>query len=134
MKNPLLKYLFTCKSCGNESPCELTTYSKKELLKVHGKPNLDQRCLKCGYEANYHLDRLYARTKVWPMVMVWGLALTVSILVAVWRYEWSGDYFSDEDLGGVAFGFVVPLFAGMYVAVRMWRLGKNFNKAVRDIK
>ncbi len=134
MRNPFLKYLFTCKSCGNETPCQLEAYSKGRLLKIHSRPFLDQRCHKCGYEANYHFDRFYAKTKIWPVILVWSITLAISVFAAYWRYHWWGGIYDDVDLGGIAFGFFAPLSVGSYVVVRMWRIGKNFNKAVRDIR
>lgn len=135
MKNPFLKYLFTCKNCGKESPCQLSAHSKKRLVEIHGKAEVNQRCWKCGYDTTYHLDRLYAKMQWWPTVVLWLVAIASSYFWGMSLYEQFGGLGGrsfDKKIEAITIAFILPLAVAGFVVVQMWRMDNRFNRPMRD--
>jgi len=100
-----------------------------------GKPFVDQRCWICGHDANYHFDRLYSKSKVWPILVIWVLALGVSYFFGMALYERFGDLEgrSDDKLYALAIAFIAPLALGGLIAIQVARFSSKFNQEASEL-
>ena len=132
MKSPFRKYLFTCKNCGHESACQVDAYNKVKLLKIHGRPSLDQRCRICGHEAHYHFDRLYSKPRIWPVIIIWIVALSASYFGGRWLYERFGNLDSDPDgkLYVLAISTILPFALAVFSTMRITHSESRFDDVV----
>ena len=134
MRNPFLKYLFTCKHCGEESPSQLSAYNKMKLQDIHGKPQAAQRCMKCGHQTEYHFDRLYAKMQIWPIVLLWLVGIATSYFWGMHMYEkfGMGGEYMDKKIEAIVGAFIAPLAACGFIVVRLWKMDNRFNLPMRD--
>ena len=135
MKNPTLKYHFICKKCRQQVKADINFSSKRRFLNDPRAALLELRCSKCGSKDQYHVNRIYARPKVFVLSLVWLLTISTSVLLGKYMFDtyWRDSaLIQDKSLMVLAFGAVLPLGVGGMIAYRISIAGNHFNERILE--
>lgn len=99
-----------------ESKAEITLTDKQYALKFLGvtKGKFLQKCNQCGEEKDYHINRVYAKARRIPLMLIWSISIIVAVVLASHIYN---TYEVDGRL--ISSKFLVVHFSSMLLPITL---------------